>query len=130
MPNTQNLKPVRTKSEASKRGKKGGVASGESRRKKRDAKETCLLFLDMAAAGNLDDIMSKLDIPEDSRTNLMGVIARQVVTAQGGGPQSEKAARLILEIAGMLQKNGNETNINISTDEEKVVFYLPENGRD
>jgi len=132
MPNAENLVPnnKRTPSQRRKNASKAGKASGEARRAKRDAKETALIFLNMAATGNLDDILGKLDVSENDRTNLMGIIARQVVTAQGGGPQSEKAARLVLELAGMLQKGGIENNINISTDEEKVVFYLPENGRD
>ena len=38
MANEQNLKPVRSKKEARERGIKGGKASGEARRKKRDIK--------------------------------------------------------------------------------------------
>lgn len=83
----------------------------------------------MAAAGNLDDILAKLDIKEQDRTNLMGIIARHVLTAQSGNVNS---ARLVMEIAGMLPKNTpeNNVNINVSKDEDRVVFYLPENGRE
>lgn len=35
MPDKGNLKPVRSKEEARAKGKKGGIASGESRKKKR-----------------------------------------------------------------------------------------------
>ena len=35
MPNTDNLKPIRTTDEAREKGKKGGIMSGESRREKR-----------------------------------------------------------------------------------------------
>lgn len=40
MANNENLKPVRTKSEARERGRAGGKASGEARRKKADFRRT------------------------------------------------------------------------------------------
>lgn len=45
MANNENLKPVRTKSEARERGQKGGKASGESRRRKADFRKTLNLLL-------------------------------------------------------------------------------------
>lgn len=45
MANNENLKPVRTKSEARERGRKGGKASGESRRRKADFRKTLNLLL-------------------------------------------------------------------------------------
>ena len=40
MANNENLKPVRTKSEARERGRAGGKASGEARRKRADFRKT------------------------------------------------------------------------------------------
>ena len=40
MANNENLKPVRTKSEARERGRAGGKASGEARRRKADFRRT------------------------------------------------------------------------------------------
>ena len=60
----------------------------------------------------------------------MGIVARHVVSAQSGNVNS---ARLVLEMAGMLQKNGSENSVNVnigSNEEDRVVFYLPDNGRD
>lgn len=50
MAKKENLNPVRSKSEARERGRKGGLASGEARREKRDFKERIktLLFSDVA----------------------------------------------------------------------------------
>ena len=45
MANEQNLKPVSSKKEARERGRKGGLASGESRRKRKTLKEELLLML-------------------------------------------------------------------------------------
>lgn len=46
MANESNLKPVRTKEEARKRGKQGGIKSGESRRARKTLKEELLLLLE------------------------------------------------------------------------------------
>lgn len=45
MANEQNLKPVRTKSEARERGRKGGKASGAARRRKADFRRTLNMLL-------------------------------------------------------------------------------------
>lgn len=45
MANKQNLKPVSSKKEARERGRKGGLASGEARRKRKTLKEELLLIL-------------------------------------------------------------------------------------
>ena len=45
MANEQNLKPVTSKKEARERGRKGGLASGEARRKRKTLKEELLLLL-------------------------------------------------------------------------------------
>ena len=45
MANEKNLKPVRTKSEARKRGRAGGIKSGEKRAEKKTLKEELLLIL-------------------------------------------------------------------------------------
>lgn len=45
MANEQNLKPVRTKSEARERGKNGGIKSGEARKQRKTLKEELLLLL-------------------------------------------------------------------------------------
>ena len=45
MANEQNLKPVRTKSEARERGKNGGIKSGKVRKQRKTLKEELLLLL-------------------------------------------------------------------------------------
>ena len=46
MANEQNLKPVSSKEEARERGRKGGLASVEARRKRKTLKEELLLMLE------------------------------------------------------------------------------------
>jgi len=125
----ENLKAPRTPEEAREKGRRGGVKSGEARRAKRDARETAQLFLNMAVAGNLDDILAKLEIKEGDRTNQMGIVARLTLKAQGGDVH---AARLLWEITGQMPKNSeNNFNVNVGKDDdESIVIYIPDNGRD
>ena len=53
----EDLKPVRSKDEAKERGKKGGIASGEARRKKKTIRET----LEMMLAGQMPDGTTRRD---------------------------------------------------------------------
>lgn len=50
--NPDKLKPVRTKQEASERGRRGGIASGESRRKKAEEKDRLKLLMSLPVADN------------------------------------------------------------------------------
>ena len=53
----EDLKPVRSKDEAKERGQKGGIASGESRRKKKTIRET----LEMMLSGKMPDGTTRQD---------------------------------------------------------------------
>lgn len=55
MANESNLKPVRTKREARRRGKNGGKASGKSRQERKALKEELLLLL---SKGNTQEKVS------------------------------------------------------------------------
>ena len=46
MAGKENLRPVSSKEEARERGRKGGLASGEARRKRKSLKEELLLMLE------------------------------------------------------------------------------------
>ena len=46
MANQNNLKPIRSKEEAREKGRKGGIKSGESRRKRKSLKEELLTLLE------------------------------------------------------------------------------------
>ena len=57
MANVQNLNPVRTKKEAKERGRMGGIASGEARRKKRDLQAIAKIVLQMPCEeGDTEDL--------------------------------------------------------------------------
>ena len=52
--NTENLKPVRSTSEARERGQKGGIASGKARREKRIIRDCFEMLLSMPAEGDFE----------------------------------------------------------------------------
>jgi len=128
MAGKENLKPASSSDEARERGRLGGKKSGESRRKKRDAKDAALLFLNLAATEQLDDNLAKLNVKQMDRTNLLGVIARLTLSAQSG---NVKAAEVLFDVAGYRQKetgNSNNLSVKIGSDDDdlKVVLYVPE----
>ena len=147
----QNLDPVRTKEEARRRGRNGGIKSGETRRKKRDAKQAVKLLLDMAASENLEKNLKKLGYEECDLTNMNALMARMFTEAMTGNVNAFKA---LMDYGGFhpdqklkdkerevridrLQNPDKYATVNpldLLDDEEgeteDVVIYLPENGRD
>lgn len=147
-----NLKPVRTKEEAKQRGRNGGKKSGESRRKKRDAKQSISLLLELAAQGNLDKNLKQLGFSEEDRTNMNALTARMFSKAMSGDvaafkalmdyggfnpdqklKDKEREARIrALEDDGYSQSpgGGGFDDGDEEGDTEDVVIYVPDNGRD
>ena len=89
--NPENLKPVRTKEEAKKRGAAGGKKSGAARRKKRDARQAIRYVLDMAATGKLDEKLEGLGFDEEDRTNMTGLTVAMMMRAASGDVSAYKA---------------------------------------
>lgn len=67
MPNSENLKPVQSKSEAREKGKKGGKKSGEIRRARKTLKEELLLLLE---SGNTQNKISLALIQKALKGNI------------------------------------------------------------
>ena len=73
MANEQNLKPVSSKKEARERGRKGGLASVESRRKRKTLKEELLLML---SDGDIQEKISLALINEAISGNNAGSVTK------------------------------------------------------
>lgn len=73
MANEQNLKPVSSKKEARERGRKGGLASVESRRKRKTLKEELLLML---SDGDIQEKISVALINEAINGNNSGSVTK------------------------------------------------------
>lgn len=93
MANEKNLKPVRTKSEARERGKKGGLASGKKRREKKTVSELVQIALDSSVSENgkkqIQKVMPDLDEADMNVKALM--IAGQAYSAAGGNTKAFNA---------------------------------------
>lgn len=126
----EDLKPVRTKEEAKERGRKGGIASGEARRAKKNMRQTAKALMSMEVIGESNKKNLKAFGIEKSDQNYQtAVVVRLMQRALVEGDTS--AIRLLGELTGDLNRFG------IITDEDddivKIVYptiNLPSNGRD
>ena len=123
---------------------KGGKASGEARRRKKELREFMRDFLMQDANAVLKKNMKALGVEEDDMTNLAALCIR--VFSKGVNQGDLNAARTAIEWAGMAplqQERENEAIARMSQvmqlagvnegeedEEETVVFYIPQNGRD
>lgn len=94
----ENLKPVRSKEEAKKRGRNGGKKSGEARRRKRDAQQAARLILNLpVATGVMENNLKAMKLDEEDYTNRVALFARAFTQAMTG---DVKAMQFIIEMAG------------------------------
>ena len=73
MAGKENLRPVSSKEEARERGRKGGLASGEARRKRKTLKEELLLML---SDGDIQEKISVALINEAINGNNSGSVTK------------------------------------------------------
>ena len=104
MPNKKNLMPIqevnsnRTREQHSEDSRKGGVASGVSRRRKRSLKEAADLFLSMPVTDTRTfNKMAKAGIDVDDADYQMAVIVGLTMQAAKG---DAKAAKVIVDLLG------------------------------
>lgn len=86
MANEENLVPMsqRTESEVRELASKGGKASGEARRKKRDAKSAARLILNLTAAEGVQKNLQQMGVEEEDFTNMVAIMARAFQKAMTG----------------------------------------------
>lgn len=94
----ENLRPPKTSEEAKERGRKGGIKSGEARRKKRTMKNAAELMLNLAITqDHVKDNVRMLGIEEEDSTNMMAIMARMTLEAMSG---NVKAAEFLRGVVG------------------------------
>lgn len=116
MANEKNLVPMdqRTEDEARDLGRKGGIASGASRRRKRSLKEAADLFLSLPVSDRRRwNKMSRKGIDPDDIDNQMEMIVGLQAAAAGG---DAKAAKVLIDLLG---ENQNDA----ADDAEDDNFY-------
>lgn len=99
MANEQNLKKFGSEREPREAGRKGGKASGEARRKKRQMKNAAKLLLDMPVVGeNAVKNLETLGFEEEDMTNQMALLVRIFQKAIATG--DVRAAEFLRDTAG------------------------------
>lgn len=110
MANEENLKPVRTKSEARARGKNGGIASGKARREKKLFRETLDALLSMPMKDGkevaVDEIKNFANIKGQNISVQEAILIAQIQKAMKG---DTRAAEYVRDTIG--QKPTDEVNI-------------------
>ena len=100
MANEKNLKPVRSKREARERGKKGGIKSGETRRRKAAMRDTMHRLLTMQAeVEGLSDILRA----DGGESTYEEIIAMAMIQQASLG--NVKAYQAIMKTDGQTEKS-------------------------
>lgn len=127
----KDLIPVRTKEEAKRRGRNGGIKSGEVRRAKKTMRETAKMLLKMAVPnGTPQENLEKLGIEKTDRNYQTAIIVRLIQKAVASA--DSQAIRLLCELAGELKSFGVfDDDEGIKTIESvPIQINIPGNGRD
>lgn len=112
MPNEQNLVPIQSTEEARERGRKGGIASGVSRRRKRSLREAADLYLSLPVANRKKwNAIAKEGVDPEDVDNQMAMIIGLTQAAING---DAKAAKLLFELVG--DQSGEDDEVKVVID--------------
>lgn len=112
MVNEQNLRPVRTEEEAREKGRRGGIASGEARRRKRTMKAAAKLIMDMGVTSEKNiQLMTAFGIEEEDLTNQMAVMVAMVNQAMKGNVRAATFLRDTLGESPEMQMHKEEMKL-------------------
>ena len=116
MANEQNLKPIRTESEARKKGRNGGIASGIARREKKTIQKILNDFLSTAAKDNpqVAKLAAKMGLKsDDSIKDLFTIVCTLNTLKDGNLSDLERLSKLL----------GEQTEI-ADTEAQKQAAFL------
>lgn len=116
MANEQNLKPIRTESEARKKGRNGGIASGIARREKKTIQKILNDFLSTAAKDNpqVAKLAAKMGLrSDDSIKDLFTIVCLLNTMKDGNLSDLERLSKLL----------GEQTEI-ADTEAQKQAAFL------
>ena len=116
MANEQNLKPIRTESEARKKGRNGGIASGVARREKKTVQKILNDFLSTAAKDNpqVSKLAAKMGLrSDDSIKDLFTIVCILNTMKDGNLSDLERLSKLL----------GEQTEI-ADTEAQKQAAFL------
>lgn len=109
MPNERNLIPVRSTEEARERGRNGGRASGEARRRKKSLREAAELYLSLPVSDKRAwNKLAKDGVAPEDVDNQMAIIAGLSIKAAKG---DAKAAKVLFDLIGDQSKTEDEVKV-------------------
>ena len=112
MPNERNLIPVRSTEEARERGRNGGRASGEARRRKKSLREAAELYLSLPVSDKRAwNKLAKDGVAPEDVDNQMAIIAGLSIKAANG---DAKAAKVLFELVG--DQSGEDDEVKVVID--------------
>ena len=117
-----NLRPIKkgelSKEEAMKRGRNGGIKSGEARREKKLMKDQISLLLSLPLKDKEEqEQLKKIGINSDNIDNQMAMIIKMWQVALQGGKNSVGAATFLRDTIGEKPIDKIEASANISYEQ-------------
>lgn len=111
MPNERNLIPVRSTEEARERGRNGGRASGEARRRKKSLREAAELYLSLPVSDKRAwNKLARDGVEPEDVDNQMAIIAGLSIKAAKG---DAKAAKVLFDLIGDQSREEDEVKVMI-----------------
>ena len=109
MQNERNLIPVRSTEEARERGRNGGRASGEARRRKKSLREAAELYLSLPVSDKRAwNKLAKDGVAPEDVDNQMAIIAGLSIKAAKG---DAKAAKVLFDLIGDQSREEDEVKV-------------------
>lgn len=109
MPNERNLIPVRSTEEARERGRNGGRASGEARRRKKSLREAAELYLSLPVSDKRAwNKLARDGVAPEDVDNQMAIIAGLSIKAAKG---DAKAAKVLFDLIGDQSREEDEVKV-------------------
>lgn len=117
MANEQNLRPGEHKFTQEEH-KRGGIASGEARRKRKHGRELLRFILEQPETDKdlIRECVEKMGLPEEYLDNEMVMHARQIQKAKRKADTA--AYREVMRAAGYSEEDGKDQNISITISPE------------
>lgn len=128
--NLENLQPVRTKEEAKRRGRNGGIASGKARREKRDMREIARELLSMPLKDEpIEEIQCLAGANNKNMSGMQAALIKQLQMALQGNTQALTFLRDTagfkpadqVEISGDVQKAADDIEEMIAAHEKELA---------
>lgn len=99
--------------EARENGRKGGIKSGESKRRKREARDSIRYLLELSAKKNLETNLKELGFPTEELTNMNALHARLFTMAMSGNLE---AYLTLMKMGGYEPEENRKERESIASD--------------